>query len=241
MNEYYVSPEIIDAKIPSLAVSIELLGLKNIELFNGFINSELELCANKYASVSIKEINSIVGFDELHRQYGEKSKKIKSAPETLIKGMMKKGTIPRISYLVDLYNIISIKFALALGAHDWDKIKGNIVLKFSEGGEVFQPIGATELEPIFPGEYGYFDDETNELLCRLEARQSNTSKLTETSTKILLIIQGNRRTTKEYLLCAKNELLDNIKNFYEFTVIKEYNYAGDSYEHTYLDMQSDKT
>ena len=236
MNDYYVCSEIIDAKIPSLAVSIELLGKKNIELFDSFINSELEFCINKYSSASIKEINTIAGFDELHRLYGEKSKKIKSAPETLIRGIMKKGSIPRISHLVDLYNIISVKYAIALGAHDWDKIKGNIALKFSMGGEVFQPIGATELELISPGEYGYFDDKTNELLCRLEARQSNTSKLTETSTKILMIIQGNRQTSKEYLLCAKKELLDNIKSFYEFLIIKEYDYAGDSYECTHLKL-----
>lgn len=236
MNDYYVYPEIVDAKIPSIAVSIELLALKSIELFDSFINRELELCISRYSSTAIKEINAIVGFDELHRQYGEKSKKIKSAPETLIRGMIKKGSIPRISYLVDLYNIISIKYALALGAHDWDKIKGNIVLKFSMGGETFQPIGATELEPIFPGEYGYFDDKTNELLCRLEARQSNTSKLTETSTKILLIIQGNRKTPKKYLFCAKNELLDNINKFYEFLVIKEYDCAGDSYEYTHPNL-----
>lgn len=239
MNEYYVCPEIIDAGIPSLAVSIELLDLKNIELFNSFIDSQLELCLNKYFSTSIKDIDVIVGFDELHRQHGEKSKKIKSAPEALIRYVMKKGSIPRISYLVDLYNIISVKYALALGAHDLDKISGNVTLKFSTGGEVFLPIGATELETIFSGEYGYFDDETNEVLCRLEARQSNSSKLTEKSTKILLIIQGNRNTTKEYLLCAKKELIDNINKFYEFIVIKEYDYTGDCYEYANLSLQGD--
>ena len=227
MNDYYVYPEIIDAKIPSLAVSIELLGLKNEELFENFINSEIELCVSKYSSVSIKEMDAIVGYDELHRQYGKRSKKIKSAPETLIRGILKKGSMPRINYLVDIYNIISIKYAIALGAHDLDKIKGNMVLKFITGEEVFQPIGATELEPIFSGEYGYIDDVTNELLCRLEARQSNTSKLSETSTKILQIIQDNRKTTKEYLYDAKNEMLNNINKFYEFVVIREYNCADD--------------
>ena len=67
MSDYFASPEIMDAKIPSLAISIKLLGEKNVESIESFINNELELCINKYSSISIKEIETISGFDELHR------------------------------------------------------------------------------------------------------------------------------------------------------------------------------
>lgn len=228
MNKYYVFPEIIDVNIPSLAVSIELLNEKNMDSFNGFINKKIEFCLEKYTSLEVKEIDNIIGYNELHRQHGEKSKKIKSAPETLIKLMKKRGAMVRISPLVDIYNLISIEYALALGAHDWDSIKGDIVLKFTSGGERFMPIGAKEPETVFPGEYAYIDDSTNQILCRLESRQSDISKLTETSRKILFIIQGNSKTSKDYLLSAKKELVADLNRYYNFKVVNEFNYTGEN-------------
>lgn len=227
MNKYYAFSEIVDANIPSLAVSIKFMNEKNMDSFDSFINKKIEFCLEKYMSLEVKEINNIIGFNELHRQYGEKSKKIKSAPETLIKLMKKRGTMARISPLVDIYNLISIKYALALGAHDLNRIKGNVVLKFTNGGEKFIPIGAKEPEMIFPGEYAYVDDSTNEILCRLESRQSDISKLTEISNKVLFIIQGNSKTSKEYLLTAKKELIDYISQYYNFKIVDEFYYIGE--------------
>lgn len=228
MNNFFVQPEIKDAKIQSLAFSIEVLGKHNTDSFQEFINKEVNICISKYSSIETKQINNIVGFNELHHNYGKKSRRIRSAPETLIKIVKSKGSIPRIIPLVDIYNIISIKYALALGAHDLDKITGNVELKFTEGGEKFIPIGTTELETIFPGEYAYFDDATNEIICRLEAKQSDVSKLTEESKRILFIIQGNSRTNKENLFSAKNELISNIKQYFDILVVNEYDYTVDN-------------
>lgn len=228
MNKYYVFPEIIDANIPSLGVSIELLNEKNMDSLDDFINKKVEFCLDKYRYLEVKEIDNITGFNELHRRHGEKSKKIKSAPETLIRLMKKRGALARISPLVDIYNSISIEYALALGAHDWDSIKGDIVLKFTSGGERFIPIGAKESEIVFPGEYAYIDNSTNEILCRLESRQSDISKLTETSKKILFIIQGNGKTSIDYLLSAKKELIVNLSQYYNFEVFNEFNYTGEN-------------
>lgn len=228
MNKYYVYPEIIDANIPSLGVSIKILSEKNMDSFNDFIITKIEFCLEKYKLLEVKEIDNIIGFNELHRQHGEKSPKIKSAPETLIKLIKKRGALTRISPLVDIYNLISIEYALALGAHDLDSIKGDIVLKFTSGGERFIPIGAENSEIVFPGEYAYIDNSTNEILCRLESRQSDISKLTETSKRILFIIQGNGRSSTDYLLSAKKELFANLNQYYNFDVVKEYNYTGES-------------
>jgi septum formation topological specificity factor MinE len=63
-------------------------------------------------------------------------------------------------------------------------------------------------------------------LCRLEARQSNTTKITEESQKILLIIQGNSRTEIDYILSAKEELIDNIKKYFNITVDNEFYCIG---------------
>jgi DNA/RNA-binding domain of Phe-tRNA-synthetase-like protein len=112
MNKYYSHPEINEAKIPSIAISIILSGNRKIDTFEQFVTQELESRLTKYSSTAPKEVDTIIGFNELHRQHGKKSNRIASAPEALIKLMSKRGSIPRISPFIDIYNLISIKYAL---------------------------------------------------------------------------------------------------------------------------------
>jgi DNA/RNA-binding domain of Phe-tRNA-synthetase-like protein len=226
MKRFYVDERITAEGIPALAFSVTIEGTHNLQEFECFVDEQVKFCLKKYADVTPKEVNAVMGYRMLHERFGEKSKKIAPAPEALIKLLKKKEAIPRISPLVDLYNLISAKYALALGAHDLDKVNGNICLKFSVGGEVFIPLGTNVPEEIYPNEYGYFDDETNEVLCRLEARQSDTTKTSNVSKNILLIIQGNINTSSQELLEAKTELFNNLKKFINLKLNEEFVFLG---------------
>ena len=67
---------------------------------------------------------------------------------------------------------------LALGAHDIDQVDGNVTLRFTDGTERFVPIGQSEAVPNNPHEYSYCDD-ANDVLCRLEIRQVEKTKVDE--------------------------------------------------------------
>ena len=56
---------------------------------------------------------------------------------------------------VDIYNILSIESKLCLGAHDIDKVDGNVTLKITDGTEKFLPLGSEELKPVKAGEYSF--------------------------------------------------------------------------------------
>ena len=64
----------------------------------------------------------------------------------LLKNLLKKQEFHKINPLVDLYNLISMDTKLALGAHDLDKIEGNITLRLTQGNENYIPLGS---EPRF--------------------------------------------------------------------------------------------
>ena len=49
----------------------------------------------------------------------------------LIKQLEKNDDLPFINQVVDIYNIISLDTKLALGAHDMDRVDGNVILRFS--------------------------------------------------------------------------------------------------------------
>lgn len=132
----------------------------------------------------------LAGYDTLHRAFGVPTRKLFAAPQTLMRYVMKRGDIPRIAPLVDLYNAVSLETGLALGAHDARQIEGDVSLRLTSGSERFHPVGANASEAVRPGEYAYIDD-ANDVLCRLEVRQVEKTKVTPVTTDLFLIVQGN--------------------------------------------------
>ena len=59
-------------------------------------------------------------------------KKNLPASENLIRLLTKREELISINKAVDIYNILSIESKLCLGAHDIDKVDGNVTLKITE-------------------------------------------------------------------------------------------------------------
>jgi DNA/RNA-binding domain of Phe-tRNA-synthetase-like protein len=68
--------------------------------------------------------------------------------EALIKRVSKGNEIPNINPLVDLYNSVSLKYALPCGGEDIDIFEGEIRLTQAEGGESFITLGTVEPFPL---------------------------------------------------------------------------------------------
>jgi DNA/RNA-binding domain of Phe-tRNA-synthetase-like protein len=88
-----------------------------------------------------------------------------------------------------------------------DRVEGDFTLRFTDGTERFVPIGQTEPVPVAPHEYSYCDD-ANEVLCRLEIRQVEKTKVDEDATNVCYIVQGNKATTDSLLLETAQRIVD---------------------------------
>ncbi|MDR3437439.1 phenylalanine--tRNA ligase beta subunit-related protein [Telmatospirillum sp.] len=163
----------------------------------------------------------LAGFRTLHRAFGVPTRKLFSAPETLIRYVEKRGDIPRIGPLVDLYNAVSLETGLALGAHDIAQIDGDISLRMTTGSENFHPVGAAEPEPVRPGEYAYVDD-GGTVICRLEVRQVEKTKVTPETTDVFLIIQGNPATPPQTIRAGQDRLVSVLQRFLGGTEVPLY-------------------
>ena len=115
--------------------------------------------------------------------------------------------MPFINQAVDIYSMISLESKLALGAHDIDRVDGNVTLRFTDGTEKFQPIGQTEPGLSNPHEYSYCDD-ANEVLCRLEVRQVEKTKVSEDARNIFYIVQGNAATPDPLLQDVAGRIIE---------------------------------
>ena len=161
----------------------------------------------KYKGIDYHSDPVLEGFHVLHDHSRVKRRKNIPASENLIRLLLKNEDVFFINQAVDIYNIISMGSKLALGAHDIDRVEGNVTLRFTDGSERFVPIGQEEPVPINPHEYCYCDD-ANEILCRLEIRQVKKTKVDEKSRNIFYIVQGNEATEEDYLIEIAQRIID---------------------------------
>jgi len=207
-----------DQKVLDLGVKIQTLGIKGVTNsktnpdFVDYQNKEIESLKDYWSKNEIGNDPILKGFRDLHTKVGRSNRKFVSSPESLIWLLKERGRFPQINTLVDIYNLISIKYKLALGAHDINKIVGDIALKLTDGSEKFISLESHQPESIFPGEYGYIDDENN-IICRFEVIQCEQTKVTPESKDIFFIIQGNSETSADYIEIATKDLIDLITKF----------------------------
>lgn len=201
------------------------LGLNGAYLAIGEINNKIsdpkfdklrqEILAEIKEDVSptfIDEDKILQGFRLLHESIKVSNRKNVSSPENLILNYINKGYFPHVNLLVDIYNLVSIQTRLALGAHDLDKVTGNIHLKLTTGSEGFLPLGLNEQKPVRPDCYSYIDD-ANDIICWLEVRQVEKTKVTLESKDCFYIIQGNAHTNNDYIKAATERLIELTNEF----------------------------
>lgn len=208
--KFSVSDEVLD-----LGVKVAIVVIKDMDNqvsdsnadFVSYKESVLHHLKENLDEEKIVNDEILKGFWKLHDKVGRTSKKDKSSPENLLYMLLNNGTIPSINLIVDIYNLVSLKTKLALGAHDLDNIVHNVSLRLTNGDESFLPIGYSKPKNVSKGEYAYIDD-SNEVLCRMEVRQVEKTKVLESTKNCFYIIQGNENVSHEQMKEAVDMLID---------------------------------
>lgn len=108
--------------------------------------------------------------------------------EALLKRVSNGNHIGTINPLVDIYNSISLRYALPCGGEDIDKFVGDIRLTTAVGNEEFIPLGTDENSPPYEGEIVYKDDKG--AICRCwNWREAVRTMLTENTNNAFLCIE----------------------------------------------------
>lgn len=208
MTNFYVKKDVLDSGVKILFAIIRGMNNKSVsDEWLSYRNDILKNLFEEYKDLNPKEDLVLEGFNILHDNTGVKRRKNIPSSENLIKLFKKNnGEIHFINQIVDIYNLLSLKSKLSLGAHDLSKVEGNVTLRFTDGTEKFDAIGSTEAVVANPHEYSYIDD-SNEVLCRLEIRQVKKTAVNENTTDVFFIVEGNEFTSDDYVYDVTNELI----------------------------------
>lgn len=201
----------VDPVAASLGVKFQVAEIHGVSPL--LENPELEhvkgTAFEKAKGVDIKTSPVLLAYRQLLDSVGATS--AVASPQFLIQLVHRNGRLPRINTVVDAYNVVSLRTLIVVSAHDLDKIEGNSRIQMTTGNEMFHPLGATSPVLLPANQWAGVVD--NHILCQLNCKQSELSKVTTATRNLLIYVQGNSYTTDEQLRGALTEVCDEIVRF----------------------------
>lgn len=167
-------------------------------------------------SNTISENEPVRVWREAYQKFKTK-KGARCSVENLLKRVLKGNPVGSITPSVDIYNAISLKYALPVGGEDIDTFAGDLRLGITEGGDAFRPLGEDEDDPTLPGELCYRDDEG--AVCRCwNWRDGVRTALTDDSANAFLIIECVDPARVDDLNAALDEFAQLMERYLGATV-----------------------
>ncbi|MBL8137781.1 MAG: cytoplasmic protein [Acidobacteria bacterium] len=153
----------------------------------------------------------VVSWQEAYRAFGAKPQRTASSVEALWKRAAGPG-LPRVNWLVDVYNAISVAHLLPVGGEDLASYSGPIRLVRATGAEAFDTMkdGQPVSDPPLPGEVVWADD-LGVTCRRWNWRQCTRTRLTDTSTTALFLLERLAPLPLEALDAAGDALLARLR------------------------------
>ena len=177
------------------------------------------LAERHLTSDTISENAPVKAWREAYRAFKTK-KGARCSIENLLKRVLKGKPVGTITPSVDIYNAISLKYALPVGGEDIDTFDGDMVLGVTDGGDAFLPLGEETDDPTLPGELCYRDDAG--AICRCwNWRDGQRTALTDTSKRAVLIIECVEPERIDDCRAAIDELSDLLERYLGATIVRK--------------------
>lgn len=220
-----------DAKIienyPNLAAGVIVAqGMTNAPtpdtLRNLYLDEQTAVKA-RIGSTPLSELPTLSAWRRAISAFGVSPTKYRSAAESLLRRLTKKGDIPCINTLVDIGNLVSIRYGLPVAIFDSRQIAAPITVHYSDGSEEFVDLGSDKIVHPAAGEV-IFSDEAHMVVARRWCwRQSATSASKASTTDAVITIEAHHEGGSGDIENALADLLTLFSN-----------YAGGSYDSAVL-------
>lgn len=154
----------------------------------------------------------LAAWSEVFKKFGAKPKRTPCSAEALHKRVLRDGQLPSIDPLVDLYNAVSIRYAVPVGGENIAAYVGQPRLTIADGSEQFDTVkdGQPALESPEAGEVVWRDDRG--VTCRRwNWRQGVRTRLGADATQMWFILESLPSMPLDALLAAGDELTRGLR------------------------------
>jgi DNA/RNA-binding domain of Phe-tRNA-synthetase-like protein len=175
--------------------------------------AEQQATLQRIGDTPLSQIKSLAAWRNVFRSFGVDPTQYRSAAEALLRRLTKKGDIPNINLLVDLGNLVSIRYALPVAVFDTSSLHGAVTVHFADGSERYTTLGQDEVEHPEPGEV-VFSDETKLVIARRWCwRQSDQSAAQQETTQAIITVEAHHAEGKQDIDAALDDLLTLLRMY----------------------------
>ncbi len=200
---------------PNLAAGVIVAsGMSNAptptELLEAYL-AEQETVKTKIGSSPLSELSSLGAWRRAISAFGVSPTKYRSAAEALLRRLTKKGDIPSINTLVDIGNLVSIRYGLPVAIFDTREILGAITVHYADGSEAYMELGSDAIMHPEVGEVIFSDEKQMVVARRWCWRQSATSAANAATSHAVITVEAHHENGKADIDNALSDLLELLR------------------------------
>jgi DNA/RNA-binding domain of Phe-tRNA-synthetase-like protein len=170
------------------------------------MDKEIQLISSNYSLEDINKRPEIKATRNIYKRLGKDPNRYRPSSEALCRRIIRGIPVYKVSALVDIINLVSIRSGFSIGGFDLNKIKGNIVLGVGSDKDEFEAIGRGVLNveglPLYRDETGGIGTPTSD---------HERTKISTDTTELLMILNGY--SGKEGLQEAVNHSIQLLEKY----------------------------
>jgi len=170
------------------------------------LSAEVVRARERLAGIPLSEVPSLAAWRRAFRGFGVDPTQYRSAAEALLRRITKGDDLPTINALVDLANLVSVRYALPVAVFDMRDVEGELVVRFADGGERWADLGGSTAEHPDPGEVIFADDAGSVSARRWCWRQSRSSAARDDTRHVLVTVEGHHEAARTDVGAAVDDL-----------------------------------
>ena len=120
---------------------------------------EQRAVAERLEGTAISDLPQVAAWRRVFAEFGAKPTRYRNAAEALLRRLSKQGGVPTVNTLVDVGNLVSIRYSMPVAVFDKGRVAGTITVRFAAGDEPFTDLGSSETVHPAPGEVVFVDGE----------------------------------------------------------------------------------
>jgi len=174
---------------------------------------EQQATLQRIGTTPLSQLETLAAWRSAFRGFDVDPTQYRSAAEALLRRLTKKGDIPSINLLVDLGNLVSIRYALPVAVFDTRVLQGSVTVHFADGSERYTTLGESEVDHPQPGEVVFSDESKLVIARRWCWRQSEQSAATAKTRSAIITIEAHHAGGHRDIEAALNDLLALLQEY----------------------------